>query len=84
MTPAISVEGVTVRYGDVEALHLASVSIAPGRACGLVGMNGSGKSTLFKAIMGLVKPDTGTPPWPPAARWWACTAATTWTPLPGR
>lgn len=60
MTPAISVEGVTVRYGDVEALHLASVSIAPGRACGLVGMNGSGKSTLFKAIMGLVKPDAGT------------------------
>ena len=60
MTPAISVEGVTVRYGEVEALREASVAIAPGRACGLVGMNGSGKSTLFKAIMGLVKPATGT------------------------
>ena len=27
---------------------------------GVIGMNGAGKSTLFKAIMGLVTPDTGT------------------------
>ena len=36
MTPAISVEGVTVRYGDVEALREASVAIAPGRALSLI------------------------------------------------
>lgn len=57
--PAILVENVTVHYGDVLALDHASLSIAPGRVCGLVGMNGSGKSTLFKAIVGAVRPDSG-------------------------
>ena len=58
-TPALQVDSVTVRYGQVPALQGASVTIHPGRICGLVGMNGSGKSTLFKAIMGLVRPDSG-------------------------
>lgn len=57
---AVSVDDVTVHYGDVLALDHASLSLAPGRVCGLVGMNGSGKSTLFKAVMGMVRPDTGT------------------------
>ncbi|MGO2994400.1 metal ABC transporter ATP-binding protein [Brachybacterium alimentarium] len=60
MTAAIHVRDVTVRYGDVIALEGASVEVAAGRVTGLVGMNGSGKSTLFKAIMGMVRPDTGT------------------------
>jgi len=59
MTPAIQVENVTVHYGEVLALHSASLTLQPGRVCGLVGMNGSGKSTLFKAIMGMVRPDEG-------------------------
>nr|WP_254455805.1 metal ABC transporter ATP-binding protein [Paeniglutamicibacter quisquiliarum] len=42
------------------ALKSASLQLNNSRICGLVGMNGSGKSTLFKAIMGLVKPDSGT------------------------
>jgi len=59
VSPAISVRGVTVRYGDVLALDRATLDIEAGRVCGLIGMNGSGKSTLFKAIMGLVRPDAG-------------------------
>ncbi|MBV6757460.1 metal ABC transporter ATP-binding protein [Rhodococcus opacus] len=58
--PAVEVRDVTVHYGDVLALDRVSLVLRPGRVCGLVGMNGSGKSTLFKAIMGTVKPDTGT------------------------
>ncbi|MGW9414852.1 metal ABC transporter ATP-binding protein [Arthrobacter cupressi] len=58
-TPAILVDKVTVHYGEVLALDSASLSLEPARICGLVGMNGSGKSTLFKAIMGMVKPDSG-------------------------
>ncbi|MDN5888016.1 metal ABC transporter ATP-binding protein [Arthrobacter sp. AOP36-C1-22] len=60
MTAAIDVREATVHYGDVLALDHASVSLQPGRICGLVGMNGSGKSTLFKTIMGSVTPDQGT------------------------
>lgn len=57
--PAVDVRGVTVRYGDIVAIDDVSVSLYHGRVCGLIGPNGSGKSTLMKAIMGLVKPDTG-------------------------
>jgi manganese transport system ATP-binding protein len=57
--PAIDVQDVTVRYGEVVALDRARLSLHAGRVCGLVGMNGSGKSTLFKAIMGIVRPDSG-------------------------
>ncbi len=58
--PALEVDSVTVRYGPVLALRDATLTMQPGRVCGLVGMNGSGKSTLFKAIIGLVRPDAGT------------------------
>lgn len=59
MTPALEVRDVTVRYGDVLALSAATLTLEPGRLCGLVGMNGSGKSTLFKAVMGIVRPSHG-------------------------
>lgn len=58
--PAIVADHVTVRYGDVLALDAATATINSARVCGLIGMNGSGKSTLFKALMGMVKLDTGT------------------------
>ncbi|MBD7994618.1 metal ABC transporter ATP-binding protein [Arthrobacter sp. Sa2CUA1] len=57
--PALELEAVTVRYDDVTALDGVSLTVEPGRVCGLVGMNGSGKSTLFKALMGLLKPAAG-------------------------
>ncbi|MGQ3383680.1 metal ABC transporter ATP-binding protein [Glutamicibacter sp. TV12E] len=56
---AIDVTDATVHYGQVQALDHASLQLARGTVCGLVGMNGSGKSTLFKTIMGQIKPDTG-------------------------
>ena len=59
-SPAVAVDAVTVRYGEVTALDGASLTLDEGCVCGLVGMNGSGKSTLFKTIMGLVRPDAGT------------------------
>ncbi|EAR24607.1 putative ABC transporter ATP-binding protein [marine actinobacterium PHSC20C1] len=58
--PAISVQNVSVNYGEVRALENVSFTLAEGRVCGLIGMNGSGKSTLFKAITGMLRPDHGT------------------------
>lgn len=58
-TPVIEVDRLGVTYGQVRALQDVSLSLAPGRICALIGVNGSGKSTLFKALMGLVAPDTG-------------------------
>ena len=59
MTAAIEVDDVTVHYDDVLALDRVSLSLEPGRICGLLGMNGSGKSTLFKTVLGLVPTDRG-------------------------
>lgn len=60
MSAALEVRGLTVRYAEVVALDDVDVAVAPGTACGLVGVNGSGKSTLFKAVVGLVRPRSGT------------------------
>ena len=58
--PALAVHGLRVRYGGNTALDGVDLSLEQGLVHGLIGMNGSGKSTLFKALMGLVKPTTGT------------------------
>jgi manganese transport system ATP-binding protein len=60
MNDPIQVQDLRVRYGDVVALDGVDLTVHAGAVHGLVGMNGSGKSSLFKAIMGLVKPTTGT------------------------
>ena len=38
--PAIAVEGLGVRYGDVTALHSVSFTINRAQICGLIGVNG--------------------------------------------
>ena len=51
-------ERVGVRYGSQWALSDVSASFPEG-AVGLLGPNGAGKSTMLKALLGLIKPDTG-------------------------
>lgn len=51
---------VTVTYpSGLTALRDASLRLAGGTICALVGVNGSGKSTLFKALMGFLQPTHG-------------------------
>jgi ABC-2 type transport system ATP-binding protein len=52
------VEGLSKRYGTVQALDRVDVAIEPG-CTGLVGSNGAGKSTLIKLLLGLLVPDQG-------------------------
>ncbi|MDO9410557.1 metal ABC transporter ATP-binding protein [Patulibacter sp.] len=58
--PVVTVQDLVVSYGPTRALEGVDLTIGAGRVHGLIGMNGSGKSTLFKALMGLVKPTSGT------------------------
>lgn len=57
--PLLSLEGLVVRYGEIEALHGVSISIEAGEVVTLLGANGAGKSTTLRAISGLLKPAGG-------------------------
>jgi branched-chain amino acid transport system ATP-binding protein len=57
--PLIALEGLTVRYGEIEALHGLSLSVEAGEVVTLLGANGAGKSTTLRTISGLLKPAAG-------------------------
>jgi ABC-type branched-subunit amino acid transport system ATPase component len=57
--PALSAEGVTVRFGGLTALSEVSMDVKPGEIAGLVGPNGAGKSTLLAVLSGLLRPNAG-------------------------
>ena len=52
MTPAISVSGLTRRYGDQVALDNVSMAVEAGSITGLLGRNGAGKTTLLRILAG--------------------------------
>jgi branched-chain amino acid transport system permease protein len=56
---ALTVEGLSVRFGGVHALSDVSLSVREGELVGLIGPNGAGKTTLIDAISGFVT-STGT------------------------
>jgi len=51
-TPILEVRDLHVGYGKVEALHGASLTVAPGQIVTVIGPNGAGKSTMLNAIAG--------------------------------
>ena len=57
---AVAGADVTKRFGRLPVLRGLSFSVMPGRISALAGPNGAGKSTLIKAVLGLVRPDSGT------------------------
>jgi D-xylose transport system ATP-binding protein len=59
-TPLLELEGVSKRFGPVQALDRVDFAVRAGEVVGLVGDNGAGKSTLVKAIAGIHTPDEGT------------------------
>src|ERR1700748_1119912 len=56
--PVVTLEGVTVTYGNNRALRDVTSSFAAG-AVGLLGPNGAGKSTMIKSLLGFIVPDGG-------------------------
>lgn len=58
--PVISLDGVTVRYGDVAAIEGFTLEIDEGSLVALVGPSGCGKTTALRAIAGFEQPTAGT------------------------
>jgi len=52
---AISVEGLTKRYGDIEAVRGIDLEVRPGEIFGFLGPNGAGKSTTIGILCTLVR-----------------------------
>ena len=50
--PTLALEGLSVRYGAVDAVRALSLSVNRGEIVGLIGPNGAGKSSTLHAIMG--------------------------------
>ncbi len=59
MTTALSLNGVTKRYGDFTAVQSLSFGVETGQICGFLGPNGAGKTSTIRMILGLVEPTEG-------------------------
>ena len=55
----ISLEHVSKRYGDVEAVRDLNLQIADGEFMVILGPSGCGKTTALRLIAGLERPDSG-------------------------
>jgi ABC-2 type transport system ATP-binding protein len=59
MTPALSFERVTRRYGTVTAVDALTFDVRAGEMFGLIGPDGAGKTTSIRLLCGLLHADAG-------------------------
>lgn len=56
---AVTVEGLTVKYGSFVAVDNLSFKVRSGEIYGLLGPNGAGKTSTLKVLVGVLEPSTG-------------------------
>jgi simple sugar transport system ATP-binding protein len=57
--PVLEARQIVKRFGRVQALRGANLTVHPREVVALVGDNGAGKSTLVKSVVGVHPPDSG-------------------------
>ena len=57
--PAIVVEGLVKRFGEIVALEGVDLDVAEGTVFGLLGPNGAGKTTAVRVLATVLQPDAG-------------------------
>jgi ABC-type branched-subunit amino acid transport system ATPase component len=55
----LRVNGLSIRFGGLQALDDVSIVARSGEVTGVIGPNGAGKTTFFNCISGLYTPDQG-------------------------
>jgi len=58
--PAITVDRLTRRFGELTALDALSLKVHRGEVFGFLGHNGAGKTTTVRLLNGILAPDGGT------------------------
>ena len=58
-TAALHTENLTKHYGSVVGLESLNLDVQQGEVLGYLGPNGAGKTTTIRAILGLIKPTSG-------------------------
>lgn len=59
MTAALTLESVSKRYGDFQAVRDLSFQVGKGTICGFLGPNGAGKTSTIRMILGLQSASAG-------------------------
>lgn len=59
MTHLLEIQGVSIRFGGVQAVSKVDFFADPGAIVGVIGPNGAGKTTLFNIVTGFYSPDEG-------------------------
>jgi len=57
--PAVLVDDLVVRFGELTALGGVSFAVGPGEVFGLLGPNGAGKTTTIRVLTTLLAPTEG-------------------------
>ncbi len=57
--PAIVVEGLVKRFGDIVAVDRIDFTVPKGTVLGLLGPNGAGKTTTVRVLTTILRPDAG-------------------------
>jgi branched-chain amino acid transport system ATP-binding protein len=58
--PRLRAEGLTRRFGGLQAVGGVTLELYAGKLLGVIGPNGAGKSTLINMLSGHLRPSTGT------------------------
>jgi branched-chain amino acid transport system ATP-binding protein len=59
MTDLLEIDGVSKRFGGLQAVQDLSLCVREGEILGLIGPNGAGKTTVFNLINGVHVPNSG-------------------------
>ncbi|MND61883.1 Aliphatic sulfonates import ATP-binding protein SsuB [compost metagenome] len=57
--PLLSLDKVSLSYGDIDVLHDISLDVMPGEFVSILGPSGAGKSTIFKLLTGAANAGSG-------------------------